>query len=94
MQEAGAEAHGRLQHLQAEAKSWRDAADRTRKESEARIQQLEEEKQRAKKAGAEEAKASANRQLQELREKLQQSESRCAAVAKELEGESQRAVDR
>merc|ERR550534_114411 len=34
MQKTDAEAHGRLQHLQAEAKSWREAADRGRKDYE------------------------------------------------------------
>ena len=93
MQEAGAEAHGRLQHLQAEAKSWREAADRARKDYEARIQQLEEEKQRVKKATMEDAQAALHRQMQELNEKLQQSEARCAAVAKEV-SEAQRVNDR
>merc|ERR550534_2093157 len=93
MQKTDAEAHGRLQHLQAEAKSWREAADRGRKDYEARIQQLEEEKQRVKKSAADEAKSSYNRQLQEMHDQLQQSEARCGAVAKEL-AESQRANDR
>ena len=90
MQEAGAEAHGRLQQLQGEAKSWREAADRQRKDYEGRIQQLEDEKQRAKQAAGEEARNTFNHQMQELRDKLQQSESRCTAVSQDL-SEAQRA---
>lgn len=94
MQEAGAEAHGRLQHLQNEAKSWRETADRQRKEFEARNQQLEEEKQRMKKAATEETRNNFGHQLQELREKLQHSENRCSAVSKELSDAQRHNIDR
>ena len=91
MQEASAEAHSRLQHMQQENKSCREAADRRRKEADTRIQQLEEEKHRFKQAAGEEARSAFNHQMQEMSDKLQQSENRCAAVSKEL-SEAQRSI--